>query len=120
MTATEKIPIDRDSLATVLRELIEDTDHAPMDPCLVYDRETGEFSIESKLTEREESEHVVCDRLCDSWLESDASVIRREIAAAVDVLREKITAEAVAAAMVAMDDDYIREYVIGDLDGDPD
>ena len=98
--------------------MIKEVDHRPIDPCLVYDRETGEFSIESKLTPREDTEHIVCERIGDSWLEADASKTRNEISEAVDALREKMTAAAVESAMTGMDDDYIREYIVGDLDSE--
>ena len=115
MTTTLKI--DRDSLASVIRDLIDD-DCRKMDPCLVYDSETGEFSIESNLTPRDETEHVVAARIGDTFLEADASTTRNAIAEAVEALREKMAAEAVAAAMAGMDDDYIAEYVIGDVESE--
>ncbi len=109
------LKIDRECFAVVLRELIDD-DTRCMEPCLVYDTETGEFAIESKLSPRGESEHVVADRIGDTWLESDAAETRSKLAAAVESLREKMAAEAVVEAMTGMDDDYIAEYVIGNLD----
>jgi predicted aldo/keto reductase-like oxidoreductase len=115
MKTTEKI--DRESLAAVIRELIEDGDDlSHTDPCLVYVRDTGEFSIESKLTPRDENEFVVADRIGDTWLESNASTTRSEIATTCEALKTKMTDDAVAAAMAGMDDDYIAEYVIGYLD----
>ncbi|MFA5056474.1 MAG: hypothetical protein WC485_00035 [Opitutaceae bacterium] len=109
------LKIDRNSLANVIRELIEDDAHGPMDPRLIYDSQTGEFSIESSLNSLDETEHVIAARVGDSFLESDAAETRSEIESATEKLREKMIADAVAAAMAGMDDDYIAEYVIGDL-----
>lgn len=98
--------------------MIEDDGHSPIDPCLVYNSETGEFSIESKLTPREETEYVVADRIGDTWLESNAAETRTEITEAVENLKTKMIDKAVVSAMAGMDDDYIAEYVVGDLDAE--
>jgi hypothetical protein len=121
------LPIDRDSLAAVLRELIVD-DSRPMNPVLAYDSESGEFSIESDLTPYGDSEYRIAtltgdtwiseNRIVtltgDTWIEADADEARTRIAAACESLRDKMADEDVAQSMAGMDDAYIRRYVIGD------
>jgi hypothetical protein len=107
--------IDRESLAAVIRELVDD-DTLCSDLCLVYDSEAGEFAIESKRSPRSESEHVIADRVGDTPMAEDASTARTAIADAVEALRERMAFAAVTDMLAGMDNDYIAEHVIGNLD----
>ena len=107
--------INRDSLAAVYRELI-DGDIRQMDPVLVYDSGTGEFSIESALRPCSATEHVLGGQLDDTWLAAAARMCQIDIEEAITELREDMIAQYVADGMAGMSDDYIAEYLIGDLD----
>jgi hypothetical protein len=109
--------INRDSLAAVYRNLIEG-DIRPMDPVLVYDSGTGEFSIDSALTPKSETEHILGVQLVDTWLAAAASMCQSDIEDAIVELRETMIAKFVADGMAGMDDEYVAEYLIGDLDRD--
>ena len=97
--------IDRDSLADVLAEICEHESNAesfgPTNPVLVYNSEDGMFSIQSDLMPMHDDEHIISGQLDTN----------QGLGSFVNDLQPADVSEFVN----SMSDDYIVEYIVGDI-----
>ncbi len=95
-----KYPIDRESLADCYKDIIEH-DIRPVNPVLVYNYDTGRFDIQSNLNPMNENEHIISGQLDTSDGLGD--------------FLGDLTSEECNEFVAGMSDDYIIEYVLGDM-----
>ena len=93
--------IDHDTLIDTLTDIVNG-EISPVNPVLVFNAASGEFSIQSDLNPMNADEHIISGQLNTSD--------------GLDAFLGDLASDEVAEFVGGMTDEYITEYVIGDID----